>query len=102
MVTLSNPLGFIADIYKDKKWLLWFSELFQLIYSSVVGFLSACGSNLIAGHSWAISIGWGMSTVASIMVIFFIKSKWTKGMLLAVPKDTIDASAKADLEEIQK
>jgi hypothetical protein len=105
-MNIADPFGAIADIivgvYQTKKIQGWVSLLFQTFYSSVVVFCSACGGSLVASKSWPVSVGLGLIGIATTMVIFFVKSKLTKGMLLVAPTDIVNAEQASHMTEIQK
>ena len=101
-LTISDPLGFIADLKKNTKLFGWVSLIFQLLMSGTVTFLFTTGTALVAHQPTPVAIGEGMIMCAVSLVGVFTLSPLTRGMILVRPEDEAEAELKAKMAVTEK
>lgn len=96
-LTVSDPLGFIADIKRNTQLFKWISLIFQMALSSVVSFCGVTGLALVNHSSPTIAIGYGLASVATVLSVFFGSSPLTRGMMLVKPEKLAEEQIKTNI-----
>ena len=102
MLDFVDVLGFIADLKQQTQVFKWISLCFQISYSAILSFCAGCGGALVLGRGWPYSIGMGLSWVAIVMFVFFVKSPLTRGMLMVAPEDLARKELESEISTTQK
>ncbi len=97
-----DPLAWI-DAWKKRTALFqWVTLLTSLGFSGTVSFLFTCGSSLMAGKSWPLSIGAGMVMAAVMLTVVWRRSPLTKGTTVALPEAEAEKELGTNLQVIDK
>lgn len=101
-----NPLDALASllvgIYKARKVQQSARELFQMVFSAVATFLVVAGAGMSSTGEAVRSIGAGLLFAGVVLVYFFRRASFTKGMMAVLPESEAADEMKTDFQVIQK
>lgn len=95
-----DPLGAVVSLFevfkKSKRARAWASLLFSMAFSGLIGFLGGMGAALVAGEGFLFSLGSGLLVAAGSLLSLFLASPLTRGMMISVPKQVVEAHQEGD------
>ena len=101
LVTI-DATSWISAWRRDTKLFEWVTLLTSLGFSTLVSFLFACGSALMAGQSKPFSIGSGMVSAAVMATVLWRRSPLTKGTTVALPEKEAEVEIQTGTQVITK
>ena len=97
-----DATSWISAWRRDTRLFEWVTLLTSLGFSGTVSFLFTCGSSLMAGKSWPLSIGAGMVMAAVMLTVVWRRSPLTKGTTVALPETEAEKELGTNTQVIDK